>query len=187
MEILAWVVAVLVLLGTVVGIVAYKPYRNWLIATKGFDADTRLSAIVSGAALIVALLAMLNEEYLPAILLAAAVLVAAVLFRIRKVGLLHAIGISVVQGFSVFWVVSKTIVRLAYRMVSGSVEVSNKVAVDLSKQQAWEKYEKAMSDANAIYSSNPEAARDIEAQAERQLKDDKHMIDVIHGSDAKDN
>ena len=103
----------------------------------------------------------------------------------KKIGIGSAVGICILQSIGLGALVIYKVVAFCAGMLSGSMRQGDKVNRDISKQRAWEIYQRAKSDANQVYAYDKEAAARMESKAEQTYKDESSMIDTIYGKDNK--
>ena len=171
---------------------AYIALRNITIAKKGVDVEGFLSYLISIPAfclVVMGLSSISMKEDVPSgfmALIGGIVLIALNVLRFaKKIGIGSAVGICILQSIGLGALVIYKVVAFCAGMLSGSMRQGDKVNRDISKQRAWEKYQRAKSDANQVYAYDKEAAARMESRAEQTYKDESSMIDTIYGKDNK--
>lgn len=136
---LAMVLCVVILIGFVVGIIAYKPVRNKLIREKGYDADSEgkglfIAAIASAFIGLCASESGVGDFAIIAGLGVSAVLILILLVkRVKAVGIGNALLVTLLQVLSMAWLFFAWFFKLAWNMFNGFT--SNHIAVEGKKEQ----------------------------------------------------
>lgn len=153
-EVLLMVLGVAILVGFVVGIVAYKPVRNKLIREKGYDADKSgyLLSLFSMFAIIGGCVAGTsgNRANTGIIMLGIGIGVVLQVFniikRIKPIGLGNAVLITLLQMLSMLWVCIAWFVKTVASLMSRSNNmadgtIARKNADEAKKAELMREYE----------------------------------------------
>lgn len=170
------------LVGFIVAVIAYKPYRDRLIMTKGYDAD-RSGNLLAGASIILPAVLSINVVSNP-IILGLCFLVPFIIniaTRISKIGVGSAVLITVLQTFGFIWIAIKAIGRFCMKMMggvdkAGTDVINRRNADEARKQELYRQYQAEVEDAErhrdmALDMMGGDAATDAVI---RQAEDEYH-------------
>lgn len=140
-ENLLMVLGIVMLVGIVVGILAYKPMNYKMIREKGYDADQGIPRLLALGAVIIPVILSINVVQDVKILgiVFAGFYAACVALRVSKIGIVNALLISFLQALSAIWLVVKFIVQFSSRIFGRS----EKIAIDQGEKAGREAARKA--------------------------------------------
>ncbi len=152
-DLLSMVLGIALLVGFVAALIAYKPLRDRLIVTKGYDADSS-GNLLAGASILLPLVLGINvvQSPLVLVLLFLVPFVINVVTRMSKIGAKDAVLITVLQTFGFIWVVIKWIWNICNQMMGaadrgGSAAVNRRNADAARKQELYRQYQATVEDA----------------------------------------
>jgi len=146
-ETLLTVMGLVIVIGFAVAVIAYKPVRNRIIATKGYDADKsgKLLAMASiGLPLLLGFNMVRDVKVL--VLLFLVPFAINVVLRIGKIGVGNAILITVLQTFGIIWVILKGAYNI-FKKATGAAErggneaIARRNADEAKKAELMREYE----------------------------------------------
>ena len=151
------VLSVVLLVGFILAIVAYKPVRNRVIATKGYDADKGIGNTLAFASIVLPLALSGFELVQDPIIVGACFFIPLILnivLRISKVGFGNALLLTFLQTAGVIWVVFAKIFSVVARMMDMSFADAEKADArrnaDLAKkEELYRQYRASVAEAEA--------------------------------------
>lgn len=152
-ELLVMALGMVLIVGFFVALIAYKPYRNRLIATKGYDADSS-GKFLAGASIVLPAVLSINVVSDPKILGLCFLVpfIINIVTRISKIGIVNAVLITVLQTFGFIWIAIKAIGRFCMKMMGGADKAGTDVinrrnADEAKKQELYRQYQAKVEDA----------------------------------------
>lgn len=156
MEQLTTVFGIILLVGFFIAVAAYKPMRNRLILTKGYDADGGLGYILAGASIVLPLVLSINIVQSGVVLALCFIIpfVLNILLRIGKIGVGSAIMITALQTFGIIWVVLKWLLNAFSAMFGGAQKGGDSATAKMNadcaqKAELYRQYQARVAEAEA--------------------------------------
>jgi len=156
MTVLSIILLIVLLIGFIAALAAYKPVRNRIILTTGYDADKGLGNFLAIASIVIPLILCFNICEDPIILTA----IFLVLFlinvanRIPKIGIGNAFLLTLLQSLGVFWIIIKKIWSVCWRIMEGvnanaDKEARRRDAALAQKEKLYRQYKASVAQAEA--------------------------------------
>lgn len=172
------VLPILMVIGTAIGVIAYRPYSQYVMRTYEYDSDgLSLAIFIAIAALFLVSIAQHTPLYL---MIGLSIMVGLFVYRCCWMGPLHALGLTACQLLGLLWVCLKWVLTwiLSAFGVMNHVSTQHEQTLrqtETKRARARKKYEEEVSSipVDDGYNSDQVAAELSEAEADyaRKLRD----------------